>query len=51
MSWNELKNDFKVGVGGVYSFIKWTLIACAIGGIIWALKSCTWEKYWDSGFY
>lgn len=47
MSWNELKDD----VGCVYSFIKWGLIALFIIAIIWSLKSCTWEKYWDSGFY
>ncbi len=47
MSWNELKSY----VGCLYSIIKWTLIACAIGGIIWSLKTCTWEKYWDSGLY
>ena len=47
MSWNELKND----IGGVYVFIKWLVFACVVGAVIWTLKSCTWEKFWDSGFY
>ncbi len=47
MSWNEFKND----VGAIYSFIKWTLIILAVVAIAWSLKTCTWKKYWDSGFY
>ena len=47
MSWNELKND----IGGVYSIIKWTVIIIFIIAVAWTLKSCTWAKYWESGFY
>lgn len=47
MSWKELKDD----IGGAYSFIKWGLIVIALVAIAWTLKSCTWEKYWDSGLY
>jgi len=47
MSWNELKND----IGGVYVFIKWVVFVLVIVAVAWTLKSCTWTKYWDSGFY
>jgi len=47
MSWNELKDD----IGGVYSFIKWVILACVVGAVLWSLKSCTWKEFWDSGLY
>lgn len=47
MSWNELKND----IGGFYSFIKWVVMILLFIALIVGLKSCTWEKYWASGFY
>ena len=45
--WNELKSD----IGGVYVFIKWAVLIGLMIAVVWSLKSCTWEKFWESGFY